>query len=210
MVWRSSRLALSALLLVSAPAVASETELQVTVDPLPKSYRVDVSRGRGDTQQSGRHDTHVGVLADIVVGLPEQGFTNEVFPIGGIGFGYAYRRDSDFLDQTLRMKFHYGLAWRPAPWFRCDVQPFLAPQGSFVTLPRAMVEAESERDWFLGGLAYGAEASVQVRFARWIGLIVRGGVEADYVSGSNSTGGITATLRDGGAVLAVGLILSSE
>jgi hypothetical protein len=210
MVWRSCHLALGACCLLPVQAVASESEFQVTLDPLPKSYRVAVSRGRGDTQQSGRHETHVGVLADIVVGLPEQGFTYEVFPIGGIGLGYAFKRDGDFLDQALRMKFHYGLAWRPAPWFRFDVQPFLAPQGSFVTLPRAMVQAESERDWFLGGIAYGAEASVNVRFARWIGLAVRGGVEGDYVSSSNSTGGVTATLRAGGAVLAVGLILSSD
>jgi hypothetical protein len=206
MAWRKGLLTC----VLTAGIGASETEFQVTVDPVPKSYRVDVSRGRADTQQSGQHATHVGVLADIVVGLPEQGFTYEVFPIGGIGLGYAYKRDGDYLDQALRLKFHYGIAWRPSPWFRFDAQPFLAPQGSFVTLPGALVLSESERDWFMGGVAYGAEAAVNVRFAPWIGLTVRGGVEGDYVSVTDSTKGITATVRDGGAVLAVGLILSSD
>lgn len=196
--------------LVATMLTASESEFQLTVDGAPKSYRIDVSNGLGDTEQTGRHEQHIGVLADLTVTLPHDGFTAEVFPVGGIGFGYGFRRDDDFLDQALRLKFHYGLAYQPFKPLRFDLQGFLAPQGSFVTLPRDMVLSNSERDWFLGGIAYGAEASLNVRFARWIGMTVRGGVEGDYVSASGSPGGMTVTLRDGGAVVAAGIILSSD
>ena len=206
MAWASAALAL----LPATALIGSDSEFQLTVDGAPKSYRLDVSNGLGETQRSGRHDLHIGVLADLVVTLPYDGFTDQLFPVGGVGFGYGFRRDDDFLDQAVRLKFHYGLAYQPFKPLRFDFQVFLAPQGSFVTLPREMVESNSERDWFLGGIAYGAEASVDVRFARWIGMTVRGGIEGDYVSASGSSGGTTVTLRDGGAVVAAGIILSSD
>lgn len=199
------------LAVLSATALAAaDSEFQLSVDGAPKSYRLDFSRGDDETEQTGRYGLHVGVLADLIVTLPYDGFTAEVFPVGGIGFGYGFRRDGDFLDQALRLKFHYGLAYQPLKSLRFDVQPFLAPQGSFATLPRDLVESNSERDWFLAGIAYGAEASLNLRFARWIGMTVRGGLEGDYVSGASSAGGMTVTLRDGGAVVAAGIILSSD
>ena len=197
-------------MLAAVSLTASDSEFQLSVDGAPKSYRVNVSDVDGERERSGEHDLHVGVLADLIVTMPHHGFTAEVFPAGGIGFGYAFRRDGDFLDQALRMKFHYGLAYQPLKPLRFDFQVFLAPQGSFVTLPREMVASNSARDWFLGGIAYGADASLNVRFAPWIGMTVRGGIEGDYVSASGSQGGTTVTLRDGGAVLAAGIILTYD
>jgi hypothetical protein len=188
---------------------AADTEFQLLVDPLPKSYRVTTERGSGDAEQSGRHSDHIGILADITVPLPTQGFTEDLYPIGGIGFDYAYRHDADLLDQALRLKFHYGLAYRPWRVLRFDVQVFLAPQADFTTLPRALVRGESERDWLLTGMAYGADAGLVVQLRPWLGLTLRGGVEGDYVS-ARGDNGITVTLRDGGTVAALGVVLTSD
>lgn len=197
------------LLLAPVLGWAVDSEFHLLVDPLPKSYRVTTERGLGDQERSGRYDEHIGVLADLSVALPTQGFTPELYPLGGIGFGYAYRRERDLLDQALRLKFHYGLAYRPWSAVRFDLQVFLAPQLDFTTLPQDMVNGPSERDWLLSGLAYGADAGVVLQLRPWLACTLRGGVEGDYVS-SRGDNGITVTLRDGGPVAALGVVLISD
>ncbi len=197
------------LLVLALAAWSADSEFQIAVDGQPKAYRLDISGGLGDAEMTGRHDLHVGVLADLTVIVPEQGFSDTIFPLGGVGFGYAFRSDGDFRDQSLRLDFHYGLAWRPWKALRFDVQPFLAPQASFVALPDELGLAGNQRDWFLTGFAYGAIATLGVRLSPVVGLAVRGGVEGDYVSGSDSSGK-TVTLRDGGAVVGLALVLTSD
>lgn len=184
----------------------ADGELQISVDGAPKHYAVHAG-GAGNINEvdaNGSYDRAVGVLIDMVIPMRFDGFSESVFPVGGIGLDYGYRSTTAVASHDFDLRFHYGLAIQPVRPVRLDLQVFLAPAISFAVLDTP-TRPSAKGNWMLTGGTAGIEATLGVRINPWLGFLARGGGETRYVSGRNDRDNVD--LHTSGAIAGAGVIL---
>ena len=197
---------ITSLTAISAMAQAAEGEVQISVDGAPKHYALRTGGDSSTTSATSaeQYTRNVGVLVDVVSTMPYDGFSDSVYPVGGIGLEYRYSSDATVAAQDLNLWFHYGLAIHPVKPVRLDLQIGLAPclSATELTIP---ARPSATGNWLLSGGSAEATATLGIRVKPWLGLLARGGVMTTYVSGRNDRD--TVTLHASGAIAGAGVIL---